>query len=159
MDIEDPLLRLRALFPDAQRESSASELLSMFGSPAQALLCAAGMFFPDLCEVDGSVLLPSLVETEKARLGFVECVRRDGRQAAEESFNFTEVAYLFNGRRNEVTDQDDEYLARYLRVSWQGWLAYRYPGRQFKVSLLPPEVSGSVFSVTFCEIREHDVDA
>ncbi len=129
---------------------TVDDYLHSAGSAADACLYVA-LFCPHLVEVDGSVLLRRSVETEAERARFLTHKAEKGRRAAEASFNFVEVPYLFGPKGRDLSDEEDLILAQAIATSWRAWLGYQYPGREFEVQVLPPEETGSVVGIHFRE--------
>ncbi len=154
MATEETIERLRRLFPSVDPENtfSASDFLHVAGSPAQAILAAVGLFFPALRVVEGSVLLARAIETDADRQRFVSAIEGEmDRSKAEESFNMVEVSYAFGTGRDQTTEEDDEFLANLVCQGWKSQLQHLHPERAFSVKVVPPQESGSVAAVTFCE--------
>jgi hypothetical protein len=129
---------------------SGHDLVHAVGTAAQACLYAT-LFCPEFVEVDGSVLLHRAAETEDEFNRFRRFKDAKGKRAAEASFNFVEVPYLFRPAGRDLSDEEDETLAEMIAASWRGWLCQLYPGRQFEVEVLSPEVTGSVVGIQFSE--------
>ncbi len=136
--------------PDEGPTSTAADLIHTSGTAAHACLFA-GLFCPEFVEVDGSVLFRMAVETEEERIRFLKYREAKGKAAAEASFNFVEVPYLFRPAGRDLTDEEDQVLAEVLAASWRGWLSQLYPGRQLNVEVLPPQETGSVVGIQVSE--------
>jgi len=136
--------------PEEDPNSTSGDFIHASGTAAHACLFA-GLFCPEFVEVDGSVLLRRSVETEEERIRFLQYRDLKGKQAAEASFNFVEVPYLFRPAGRDLTDEEDQVLAEVLAASWRGWLGQLYPGRRFAVDVLPPQETGSVVGIQVSE--------
>lgn len=127
--------------------SAPFDYLHEFGNVQSALLYSI-LFIPDFVEVDGSVLI-KMGQEETFSAG-----KKSGAMSLvdlEASFNFIEVPYVFSDR--DSTDGEDTMLATRIAEAWRARLTLMFPGRSFRVSVLPPSETGSVIGVQFYEIR------
>ncbi len=107
------------------------------GSPLEALFYS-GLFWPTFVEVDGMVFLERTVEDEADRDRVRAALRAcNDPSKVERDFNRVEVPYLFGRRIGETTDDDDAYLAGVLAKTWAAALREQFPGKTFRVSVLP----------------------
>jgi hypothetical protein len=147
---------LREKFKDSLGEDTEtlSELLHAVGDASQALLHSI-LFMPELLVINDSVVLAFSFQYDSAKSDFVNLLAegKRSRQEIEASFNWVEVAYLFDGSQGPATDEEDELLAGMVRDAWDGWLRVSFPDRRFTVEVLPPEVTGSSVGVRFYENR------
>lgn len=127
------------------------DYLHACGRGSHALLCVA-LFCPPLVEVDGSVLLRWSVESESGKSRFLEYRIEKGHAAAEQSFNFVEIPYVF-GSNSDISEDSFHVLAEAVAASWRAWISSKFPGRHFDVDVLEPEETGSVVGIQFCERR------
>jgi hypothetical protein len=148
------LLIVRRQFPEVDPAGTFTldDYMHACGRASDALLYVA-LFCPPLIELDGSVLLLRSVEDQADRNRFLEYKASKGRRAAETSFNFVEVPYLFGPQRRALSEDDDHIIAEAIAASWRAWLPAQYPGRSFVVELLEPEQTGSVVGIHFCEME------
>jgi hypothetical protein len=151
MSIEDILpffLPESATFSDDPRD-----ILNQFGDMVSALLYST-IFFPEFVEVNGSVFLKDNAPDAEDSLHGDRLTLAE----VEASYNSIEVAYLFGYHHFslddfEIADTPEIKLAHIIADAWADRLKRLYPSRAFKVSVLTPEESGSVYSVEFYEIR------
>jgi hypothetical protein len=127
------------------------DYLHAFGKAADALLYAQ-LFCPQFIDVDGTVLLYQIPDTEQ-RYRAAKVAATLSSQEIEESFNFVEVPYLFaNG--NDASNGEVDLLAEFIAEAWRGRLAYLYSSRKFEVYVVP---SAQAYSggaeVRFFELR------
>jgi hypothetical protein len=155
-------MSMRDIFPFFLAESATfsdepRDILNQFGDMVSALLYST-IFFPEFVEVNGSVFLKDNAPDAE------EPLHNDRLTLAEveASYNSIEVAYLFSnihvalGLSYETTYDAEAVeikLAHIIADAWADRLKRLYPSRVFKVSVLTPEESGSVYSVAFYEIR------
>jgi hypothetical protein len=126
------------------------DFMHQFGNLVDALLYAP-LFRPEFVEIDGSVLLGLFGCRSES---FVES-KRDGAmtlQELERSFNLLEIPYTFSNT-GRGGDDDARLLAQFVADCWRAHLTFLHPSRKFEVSILPPDETGSVIAVQFCEIR------
>ena len=125
--------------------------LSAYCTMSVALICYK-LFFPTFVEIEGSVLLDGI--TPDLHQKFLAAVTKSHLKISEieESFNFLEVGYAF---KQEVvaTSVLETSMVSALHRAWTRHLADFYPEREFRVSILSPDESGSVHSITFSELR------
>jgi hypothetical protein len=133
------------------------DIIHQIGDMASALLYST-IFFPEFIEVDDSILLKDNISDAEAsfRHGAVES--QSPLAVREASYNSIEVAYLFSTRgvsldESEDSDTPEIKRAHIIADAWADRLKRLYPSRVFKVSVLTPEESGSVYSVEFYEVR------
>jgi hypothetical protein len=124
------------------------DFLHEFGDAISALLYAV-VFVPEFVEIDGSVLLDGFSAHDR----FLEAKSRNESSLAtlESSFNFIKVSYLFSNR--DSTDDEDRLLAEKIADAWRYRLKGLYPKQTFVVSVINPQVTGSVVGVHFFELR------
>jgi hypothetical protein len=141
--------------PDGGDENfRGDDYLHAFGRASEALLYSA-LFLPDLMEVDGSILLTRGLPHDDRRRDFLAAKRQGNEDLSEleASFNFVEVGYLFGPHGRDISDEEDELLARRIAEAWRGCLKVRYPERKCAVRALSPEETGSTVGVCFYEVR------
>jgi hypothetical protein len=128
--------------------------LHAHGNAGDAILYSI-LFMPEVSTVDDSILLAWAVSDREAELRFSDTLTAASisREVLEASFNFVEIGYLFDASGRDSTNDEDELLACLVRNAWDGWLKLLHPEREFKVEVLPVEVTGSTVGVHFFEIR------
>jgi hypothetical protein len=127
------------------------ELLLNFGHAVDALMYYH-LFFPKFVEVENSVLLNDDIDCVSERFSVQKKTTKLTIDELEASFNFVEVPYMFCPV-DVNTDSVIILLCNMLVQSISCRLRYEYPDREFVVSVLSPEESGSVYGVTFSERR------
>jgi hypothetical protein len=121
------------------------------GDPKQALLLFH-VFWPQFVAVDGHIVLKTAVDKEDGP-SKLEALLKEGAKPRQEilsAYRWLEVPYLFQDR-SSLSDDDDRYLAEIIVETWKGALCAQFPDKQFSVSLLEPEATGSVVGVCFLE--------
>ena len=150
------LERLRRRFPDRTRAASRCwTFIYAAGSPVDALLYSR-LFWPELLEVDGAVLLRDGVEDEDDLARVRASVRERGPVETERRFNLRELSDLFGKGLGEIDDDQAEMLLARLAEMWRGRLqgtasraslrgrgAVGRRNRRRHRHLLPPELSRS----------------
>jgi hypothetical protein len=151
-DIFNFFLPASATFSDDPRD-----LVHQFGDMVSALLYST-VFFPEFVEVDDSILLKDNIPDVEAEFRRGALESQSPLAVREAAFNSIEVVYLFMNR--DVSLDESEYseiveikLAQIIADAWADRLKRLYPARVFRVSVITPEESGSVYSVEFYEVR------
>jgi hypothetical protein len=129
---------------------SAEDFVYEFGDVVSALLYST-LFLPDFIEVEDSILL-SFGNKEQAQ-SFLDAEKKWKKNLSdlESSFNWIEVPYLFSNRKSN--GEEDNLLAEKIVESWRYKLKFLFPARTFVISVIGPEVTGSVVGVQFYELR------
>jgi len=130
------------------------DYLHAIGSAKEALLYA-GLFCPDLIEIEDMVLLKMKVDDEVNLKGLYK-LKSEGKrthQEIEKSFNFVEVPYCFASGRNDLSEEEETLLAELIASSWRGRLITEYPNRRFKVMVAKVGDLSDVVAVVFFEER------
>ena len=140
---------------DGYENFDSYDYLHAIGFAKQALLYA-GLFCPDLIEIEDIVLLKMKVDDEVNLKEFYK-LKSDGkhtRQEIEKSFNFVEVPYCFASKRNDLSEEDEILLAEFIANSWRGRLMTKYPDRKFRVMVAEAGDLSDVVAVVFFEERD-----
>jgi hypothetical protein len=118
------------------------------GSPIDALLYSR-LFWPELLEVDGAVLLRDGVEDEDDLARVRASVRERGPVETERRFNLRELSDLFGKGLAEIDDDHAEVLLARLAEMWRGRLQQQFPGRPFTVEVLTADETGGDIGICF----------
>lgn len=151
MKSEHPNLeRLLDIF-EAHPDNDWHDLVYQFGDFHQALLLFP-IFFPQLMEVDGHVVLAQYVETEGDESRLRELLAEGERDTSVtlSGYRWLEVATQFS-RLSSVNDNDVEALASLIAESWLAHLRNCYPSRNWSTRIMPPSETGMYVGVVFNE--------
>lgn len=151
MRFQDERLKvLQTNFPEGTEGFDSEDFLHCFGKTNDAILYSA-LFLPEIEEFCGRIVLSQALSCPEARKRFISTAKSDDpdRQEGIGSFNWLEVGYLFADRSS--SEEEDECLAVIIAECWGNLLKGRYPERQFVVSVIPPEETGSTVGVGFVE--------
>ena len=118
------------------------------GSPVDALLYSR-LFWPELAEVDGAILLRDGVEDEDDLARVRASVRERGPVETERRFNLRELSDLFGNGLAEIDDDHAEVLLARLAEMWRGRLHERFPERRFTVEVLTADETGGDIGICF----------
>ena len=147
---EEALIRtLRRRFSD--RDTTGFRVLDFIyaaGSPVDALLYSS-LFWPELLEVDGAILLRATVEDDEDLARIRTLVRELGPVEAERRFNLWEFSDLFGNGLDDIGDDEAELLMTRIAEMWRCRLHTRFPGRRFAVELLASEDTGGDIAIVF----------
>lgn len=127
------------------------DFIYAYGDPKQALLLFR-VFWPQFIDVDGHIVLRTAVDAEDGP-SKLKSLLEEGAKPKQEilsGYRWIEVPYLFQDT-SSLSDDDDRYLAELIVEAWKGALCVQFPGKEFSVKLLEPEVTGSVIGVGFDE--------
>ncbi len=111
-----------------------------------ALLYSA-LFWPDLLEVDGAVLLHASVGGEVAKVR--ASLRERGSVETEKRFNLREFSDLFGNGLAEIDDDQAACLLARLAAMWRCRLAADFPERKFTVEVWSPDETGGDIGIVF----------
>ena len=151
MKAEHPNLeRLLDIF-DAGAENDWHDLVYQFGDIHQALLLFP-IFFPNLIEVEGHVVLEQYIDAEggKSRLKELLANGERGTREVLSGYRWLEVAAQFS-LLGSVNDDDIEALANLMAKSWLTHLRSCYPGGNWSTRILSPSETGMYIGVAFDE--------
>lgn len=151
MNRERVIAKLRAKHGEQDtRGFNAFDFVHAFGSGREALMYA-GLFWPEFVELDDMVFLKSSIESEDDKRRLNDAFKRydSDRTKTELSFNVVEVPTLFGRRMAETDEDEDQWLAEFLREMWQIRLQLLFPKRTFLVEILELDDVGSELSVRF----------
>ena len=118
------------------------------GSPRDALLHSA-LFWPELLEVEGAILLRATVEDDDELARVRAVVRERGPVETERRFNLWEFSDLFGHGLADIDDDEAELLMTRLAEIWRCRLHAQFPGRRFAVQVLAPEDTGGDIAILF----------
>jgi hypothetical protein len=76
---------------------------------------------------------------------------RGDLRGGERSYNRVELAGLF--AEYELTDREEDLLAKFLVGAWTGWLHTSFPDRCFVLELMRADETGEGLEITFYEQR------
>ncbi|MFN3180640.1 MAG: hypothetical protein ACE37F_01510, partial [Nannocystaceae bacterium] len=111
------------------------------------------LFWPELREFQGMVLLADLVEDHEDEARVAALLQQHGdRTEVEKAFNLVEVPLLFGKRAGEATEEEVDFLAERLREMWSARLKACFPQREFLVEVCPPDEDAEV-SLRFFQAR------
>jgi hypothetical protein len=148
---EETLIRtLRRRFSD--RDTTGFRLLDFIhaeGSPVEALLYSS-LFWPELLEVDGAILLRAAVEDDEDLARIRAVVQEAGPVEAERRFNLWEFSDLFGNGLADIGDHEAELLMTRLAEMWRCRLHTQFPERRFALEVLAPEDTGGDIAIVFC---------
>ena len=119
-------------------------------------LAAAGIFFPQVEEVEGMVLHTRRMRVMEGEQFIPYAAPKSWSPAQiERQNNMIEVDALVRSG-DTVTDEEERILAGIIADAWRTWLHGRYPGRFFIVEVVEPArtVFGESYAVTFWEERD-----
>jgi len=148
--LEDSLLDiLRRRLPEQDTSGfTLADFVYAAGSPVDALLYSQ-LFWPELLEIDGAVLLRDGVEDEDDFARVRASVRERGPVETERRFNLRELSDLFGKGLAEIDDEHAEVLLARLAEMWRGRLHERFPERRFTVEVLTADETGGDIGICF----------
>ncbi len=147
------LATLRRRFPDQDAMNfTALDFIYAAGAPADALLYSV-LFWPELLEVDGAVLLRASVEDEDGLARLRASVRERGTAETEKRFNLREFSDLFGNGLAEIDDDQAEVLLTRVAQMWRCRLGAQFPGRRFEVEVWSPAETGGDIGIVFYQIE------
>jgi hypothetical protein len=117
-------------------------------SPVDALLYSS-IFWPELVEVDGAILLRAAIEDDGELARVRAVVRERGAVEAERRFNLWEFSDLFGGGLGDIDDDQAELLMTRLAEMWRCRLQAQFPGRRFALEVVAPEGTGGDIAILF----------
>ena len=106
---------------------SAWDLLSTRANGPELATAYAKVFWPDLVEVDGYVLLAENFDHEYLN----RIVSDHGRENVEATINTTYLATVFGPGPTEVADAVWEELGRLVCEAWKARAEQLFPGKKF----------------------------
>jgi hypothetical protein len=118
------------------------------GSPVDALLYSS-LFWPELLEVDGAILLRVTVEDDEDLARIRAVVRERGPVETERRFNLWEFSDLFGNGLADIGDEEAELLMTRLVEMWRFRLLAQFPQRRFALEVLAPEDTGGDIAILF----------
>jgi hypothetical protein len=124
------------------------DFLYAAGSPVDALLYAR-LFWPELLEVDGAVLLASSVEDEADLARVRASLRERGHAETERRYNLRELSDLFGHGLGEIDDDQAADLLARLATMWRCRLQDAFPERRFAVEVLSAADTGGDIGICF----------
>lgn len=149
---EDLLAHFRAMKCNDQDTTNFDffDFLHAHGSPLDALFYSR-LFWPEFVDINGMVFLKETIEDDDDKDRLDEALKHyDGdKTKTEQSFNTTEIPFLFGKNSEEITDEEDLALAERLAEMWQYKLQNIYPNRRFIVQILSEEETGDAIAVSF----------
>ena len=134
----------------SDKGESAWALLGAQGG-AELAVAFSSLFWPDLVEVDGCVLLRERYDPSRFQDWWLEL---DGdRSRIERVINHVHLWDLFDFDREDLPDETINDLARVLASTWRCALQNRFPHRTFEVRLIleDPEEYGP--TIAFSTVR------
>ena len=135
--MDNKLKALRAAFGLLNHSNlDSDDFLFTYGNAKDALLYAS-LFLPETIEVEGTVLLKLTSGYDEAKQRFLARKQErteEERIAAEQSFNYIELPYIFGDISVVFADEVYYALAEQIEKAWRAWLPYYYPGRNFEIA-------------------------
>jgi hypothetical protein len=123
------------------------------GSAIEAIMYSA-LFWPEISETLGFVLLKNRIDTEEAKTRLSKAISENmDLSEVEESFNLVELPSDIFSRLQDTTDEQVEHLAGCLVEMWRAKLQLAYPNREFVVRVLSPNETGGEVGITFSQKR------
>ena len=123
------------------------------GSPVDALLYSS-LFWPELLEVDGAILLRATVEDDDGLARIRAVVRERGPVETERRFNLWDFSDLFGNGLADINDDEAELLMTRLAEMWRCRLHAQFPDRRFALEVLTPEDTGGDIAILFYQSEE-----
>ncbi len=144
------MLRRRFRFSEGQVPHDADDMLHEVGKPQEALLYSL-LFVPELCAVDGSVLL--LNGSGNRQRQFLEAKAKDQMplDRLEASFNSVEIPFLFLDQ--DFGDGEEMLIAEKIAEAWRRALVTLYPDRRLVVNIVPAQDNAGNITVECFESR------
>ena len=126
------------------------DFLHAHGSPLDALFYSR-LFWPEFVEIKEMVFLKETIEDDDDRSRLDRALEHyDGdKTKTEQSFNLTEIPYLFGKNISETNFEEDLMLTERLAEMWRHRLQMIYPERNFIVQILSAEDTGDEISIIF----------
>jgi hypothetical protein len=154
MKEQDVVAEIRSHYSDVEEgDFDVADLIWRHGSVIEAIMYSR-VFWPDVSETLGHVLLKDRVDTEEAKTRLSKAISEGMNPSeVEESFNLVELPNYVFSRTKDATDQQVEHLAGCLVEMWRAKLLLTYPNRQFVVRTLSPNETGAGVGITFCQKR------
>jgi hypothetical protein len=125
------------------------DLIWEHGDLFQALLLHR-LFFPELAEIDGHVVLKEYIAEEGQVDALRVLLRAESPQNALEGYRWREIPYQFTKLEN-VPDEAVAQLATLMTQSWAAHLATQYPDRRWSASVVDLKAAGGSIGVSFTE--------
>jgi hypothetical protein len=145
---------LRLHYADDEKDDfDLPDLIWRHGSAIEAIMYSR-LFWPEVSETLGCVLLKERIDTEetKTRLSKALSDKMDLSEL-EESFNLVELPSDMFARTEDATDEQVGHLAECLAAMWRARLQLVYPDRGFVVRVLSPDETGGEVGITFSQKR------
>lgn len=126
------------------------DFLHAHGSPLDSLFYSR-LFWPEFVEIKEMVFLKETIEDDNGRNRLDWALEHyDGdKTKTEQSFNLTEIPYLFGKNVAETTAEEDLILTERLANMWRYRLQMIYPERKFTVRILSAEDTGDEIGIIF----------
>lgn len=126
------------------------DFLHAHGSPLDALFYSR-LFWPEFVEIKEMVFLKETIEDDDDKNHLDKVLEHyDGdKTKTEQSFNLTEIPYLFGKNVAETTAEEDLMLTERLAKMWRYRLQMIYPERKFIVRILSAEDTGDEIGIIF----------
>jgi hypothetical protein len=146
----DKLKTILLRYFKARDDFDVDDLIHEYGDPRQALLHFR-MFYPEFVEVNGHVVLKSIIDGDDGSEKLVELLAQNHSDVQEilEGYRWVEVPYLF--LKDDLEDEEDYFLAQLMAESWKGALMSQFPEQKWVARVLEPEETGSTVGVCFEE--------
>jgi hypothetical protein len=154
MTEQEVIADIRSHYSDEDKgDFDAVDLIWRHGSVIEAIMYSK-LFWPEVTETLGFVLLKDRIDTEEAKTRLSKAIsEKMDLSELEESFNLIELPSDVFSRTEDATDEQVEHLAACLVEMWQAKLQLAYPNRAFLVRVLSPNETGGDVGITFCQER------
>ena len=113
------------------------------------MLLYSSLFWPELLEVDGAILLRATVEDDEDLARIRAVVRELGPVEAERRFNLWEFSDLFGNGLDDIGDDEAELLLTRLAEIWRCRLRAQFRERRFALEVLASEDTSSDIAIVF----------
>ena len=129
------------------------DFIYALGSPVDALLYSR-LFWPDLVEIEGAILLRDCVEAEDDVARVRASVRERGPAETEKAFNLREFSDLFGNELAGIEDHEAELLLTRLAEMWSGRLKAQRPEHRFAVEVVSTDETGGDIGIVFYQTED-----
>jgi hypothetical protein len=155
MTEQEVIADIRSHYSDDDKgDFDVADFIWRHGSAIEAIMYSR-LFWPEVSETLGCVVLKGSIDTEEARTRLSKAISKTmDLSDIEESFNLVEIPSDVFSRREDITDEQVEHLARCLVEMWRAKLQLAYPNRAFVVRVLSPNETGGEVGITFCQKRD-----
>ena len=154
MTEQEVIADIRSHYSDDDKgDFDVPDLIWRNGSAIEAIMYST-LFWPEVTETLGFVLLKDRIDTEEAKTRLSKAISKTmDLSEVEESFNLVEIPSDLFSRLEDTTDEQVEHLAGCLVEMWRTKLQVAYPSRELVVRVLSPDETGGEVGITFCQKR------